>query len=142
MPGLVAWSYFLGLTAIFGLQLESILDPWFIRHQAREILTHASVTLPLGLGLLAIIHRSVGAGQGARPDRPSVPRFAGVLAIPAYCGIAVLATDALTTGQSERGLSAMVAAHYFEHSLNFVLIGLLVVGFQAFRLRPHVQRRS
>jgi hypothetical protein len=54
--------------------------------------------------------------------------------IPAYLGIAVFATDAMATGQTERGLAAVVAAHFFEHVLDFVLAGCLVVGIEGLRL--------
>ena len=129
-----AWFYFLALTIVFGVSLEPILDPRFIGHQAREILTHAITTLPLGLGLLAIVQRFVGAGRGTRRPPWRAAAFAGVVLIPAYLGIAVLATDAMATGQTERGLAAVVAAHFFEHSLDFVLISFLVVGLEGVRL--------
>jgi hypothetical protein len=130
----VAWLYFLALTVVFGLSLEPILDPRFIGHQAREILTHALTTLPLGLGLLAAVHRLAGVQCASRPGRWPTAALAGVMLIPAYLGIAVFATDAMATGQTERGLAAVVAAHFFEHVLDFVLAGCLVVGIEGLRL--------
>jgi hypothetical protein len=133
--GRVAWLYFLGVTAVFGVGLEPVLDPRFIGHQAREILTHALTTLPVGLGVMAVVQRAapVPAEDGGR-GRPAVIQIAGLIAIPAYLGIAVVTADAMAAGQTDRGLSAMVAAHFFEHSLDYLLAALLVVGFQAGRV--------
>jgi hypothetical protein len=131
---LVAWSYFVGLTIVFGLQLASILDPWFVRHQLREILTHATVTLPLGLGLLAAVHRVAGVqGHEHGSGRPNVARIAGVVAIPAFLAVVVVTSNAIAAGSAGRGLSAMLAAHLFEHAFGFALVFLLVVGLQASR---------
>ncbi len=130
----MAWLYFLGLTVIFGVGTEPFLDPRFIGHQAREIFTHAITTLPLGLGLMALVHRTLGAGPGpAPPERQLAARFIALAAIPAYLVAGTLLGDAMATGQTERGLAAMVAAHFFEHSLDFVLAASLVVGCQAIR---------
>jgi hypothetical protein len=134
----IAWLYFVGLTVMFSFGFEPFFDPRFIGHQARDILTHAVTTLPLGLGLIALVHRVLGVTPGAAPpDRLGV-RIAAVLAIPAYLGAATLLGDALSTGQTERGLAAMVAAHVVEHVLDFVLAGLLVVGLEAMKLQRPV----
>ncbi|HUF71082.1 MAG TPA: hypothetical protein VMM79_20695 [Longimicrobiales bacterium] len=130
-----AWSYFVALTIVFGVSVEPFVDPRFIGHQAREILTHGLVTLPLGLGLLAIVEGAVARSDPRLSGpRPSPVRIAGVFAIPIFLAIGVLAADAMAAGQTEGGLAAMVAAHFFEHVLDYVLVGLLVVGGHAFRL--------
>jgi hypothetical protein len=130
----VAWSYFVGLTIIFGIRLESSLDPWFVWHQAREILTHATVMLPLGLGLLAAVHRVAGLETRAHGSgRPAVAHIAGVVAIPAYLAVMVFASGAIAVGSAGRGPSGMLAAHFFENAFGFVLVFLLVVGLQASR---------
>jgi hypothetical protein len=131
---LVAWSYFVGLTIVFGIRFESSLDSWFVWHQAREILTHATVTLPLGLGLLAAVHRVTGLDAREHASgRPTAAHIAGVVAIPAYFAVMVFASGAIAAGSAGRGLSAMLAAHFFEHAFGFALVFMLVVGLQASR---------
>jgi hypothetical protein len=53
-----------------------------------------------------------------------------VVAIPAYLAVSMLRGDVMAVAQSDRGLAAMVAGHLFEHTLDFVLVGLLTaVGY-------------
>jgi hypothetical protein len=56
-----------------------------------------------------------------------------VVAIPVYLGAGVLLTDAMGAGQTGGGLPAMVAAYFFEHTLDYLLLALLVAGGQAVR---------
>jgi hypothetical protein len=133
----LAWLYFLVLTIVFGPSLEPVLDPRFIGHQAREILTHTVTSLPLGLACLGIVQRvlRLRVRAGSWGPRWRAAGLIGVFAIPAYLGIAALTTDAMAAGQTEFGLAAVVAAHFFEHSLDFVLLGCLVVGLEGARLQ-------
>lgn len=129
--GAIAWGWFLGLSLIFVPTPEPFLDPRYIGHQAREILTHSLVTLPLGMGLLAYIFRHHGhrpAGNRPLQSTLSIPAIAAVVAIPAYLGFATVFADALAHGQTAGGMAAMVAAHFFEHVLDYVFVALLCVG--------------
>lgn len=134
----IAWLYFVGLTVALSFGFEPFFDPRFIGPQARDIVTHAVTTLPLGLGLIALVHRVLGVTPGASsPDRLGV-RIVAVLAIPAYLAVAGLLGESMATGQTDRGLAAMLAAHFVEHVPDYVLTGLLVVGFEAGRLQRPV----
>lgn len=126
----VAWGWFLGLSLVFVPSAEPFLDPRYIGHQAREILTHSLVTLPVGLGLLALCLRAHGCGAGHRqPSMPiSLPCVAAVLAIPLYLGLATVLGGAIAHGQTAGGLAAMVAAHFFEHALDYLFVGMLCAG--------------
>jgi hypothetical protein len=129
LPGRIAWIYFALLTVVYGITTEPLLDPRFIGHQARELFTHALVTLPLGLGLVALANRSAGVdAPRAGVPRPSMAAVLAVVTIPIYLAVAMRLTDSLASGQTQGGLAAMVAAHFFEHSLDYLLAGCLVAG--------------
>jgi hypothetical protein len=130
LMGAVAWGWFWGLSLVFVPTLEPVLDPRFIGHQAREILTHSLVTLPMAMGLLALVLRHHGHQPKLSRLALKVPvsRAAVVLAIPAYLGFATIASEAMSHGQTAGGLAAMVAAHFFEHVLDYVFVALLCVG--------------
>jgi hypothetical protein len=129
---IAAWAWFLGLTLVFRPTLEPFTDPRFIGHQAREILTHGLVTLPLVIAVMCLF-------SGSNDERPrsqaagdrtmlALTAFAFV-AIPVFLGISAIVGDAMSAGQTDSGLSAMVAAHFFEHLLDYVFVASLCAGF-------------
>jgi hypothetical protein len=131
--GRVAWLYFGVLTVVFGLSPDIATDPLHVGHQAREIATHALVTLPLVLAVLAWI-------DGRRDPVPAGPAptlnwldLAGAAGIPAYLGMVAMATNVTEAGQAGGDLAALVAAHFFEHSLDYAFVGLLVFGCYGIR---------
>jgi hypothetical protein len=127
--GRVAWGYFLLLTVVFGLSSDVFLDPRYVGHQAREILTHGPVTALLGIGVLHALHGGGGESGAGRPHAPRTLRWiAGALflLVPAYLATVGLAGDVMAEGQTGQGLAAMVGAHYFEHTLDYVLVILLL----------------
>lgn len=126
-----AWVYVIGLTLVFGVSTDVFLDARYAGHQAREILTHGPVTALLGVGLLLV-------AAGRRPSAPAAPAdragaapatFAAmVVLIPPWLAVVSLRGDIMAQGQSAYGLGAMVAAHYFEHTLDYLLVLLLLAG--------------
>jgi hypothetical protein len=125
-----AWVYFMGLTVIFGLSTDIFVDARYAGHQAREILTHGPVTLLLGLGMLLAWSSAGRTGSERRdPIGRATPLLVGVaLLVPIHLAVVSLHGDVMAEGQSALGLSAMVAAHYFEHSLDYLLVFLLLLG--------------
>jgi hypothetical protein len=124
-----AWLYFIGLTLIFGLSDDVLFDPRYIGHQAREILTLTLVTLPIALGSIAVAGRYRGQVRGrVRVGALGVLEIATLLLIPFYLARAVLFDDVLSAGQTDQGLAAMLAAHFFEHVLDYAFVTLLVCG--------------
>lgn len=127
----IAWIYFTVMTVAFGLSEDVFLDLHFVGHQAREILTHGPVTLLLGVGIL-LVGSNGGGPSATEPPAVSGPAtwFSGALliGIPAYLAVVSLSGDVLEHGQTDLGLSAMVAAHVFEHSLDYLLVLLLLSG--------------
>ena len=144
-----AWGYFLLLTLVFGLSGAVFQDIQYVGHQAREVMTHGPTTLLLGLGILLAAGGTANARAekggaemaGSRhafdPPRWMTAGFAGlVLLIPIYLGGLGLTGDVMEHGQTAEGPAAMVAAHYFEHSLDYMLALLLLVsGLALVRLR-------
>jgi len=127
----VAWGWFIALTIIFGVSSHVFTDVRYVGHQAREILTHGSTTLLLAVGvaLRAAAWLRIEAVPG-RAERTSavVIRLAAVLVIPAYLGAVALGGDVMAEGQAASGLAGMVAAHYFEHTPDYLLEVMLVLG--------------
>jgi hypothetical protein len=136
------WAAFLGLTAVFGLSADVFADVRYAGHQAREILTHAPVTLLLGIGVVIAASQSVigppashaaGGRDGVAPA--TWLQTAMVLLIPAWLAVLSVGGEVMEHGQTDLGLGAMVAAHYFEHTLDYLLVLLIVCGGLALRQR-------
>lgn len=139
---MAAWGYFVLLSLVFGLSADVFVDVRYAGHQAREIMTHGPVTLLLGLGMLLAaggteVERREAVRGRARMPSTSRRRSTGwlvaasaVLAvtIPLYLASVSLGGDVMEHGQSDHGLAAMVAAHYFEHTLDYSLVFLLLTG--------------
>lgn len=125
-----AWTWFLGLTVVFVPTAEPFLDPRYIGHQAREILTHGLVTLPLSLGLIAWMmrrHGVQGRGWGSAAELSPLALVA-FIGIPLFLGAATVFGDVMESGQRGGGLAAMVAAHFFEHTLDYVFVAMCSAG--------------
>jgi hypothetical protein len=135
----VAWGYVLALTVVFGVSADIFVDGRYVGHQAREILTHGPVTLLLGIGVLLAM-----ADRRARPNRSGMLEHSAVrvvfasafLLIPLYLAVAALTGDVMAHGQTDLGLGAMVGAHYFEHTLDYMLVLLILFGGLALSPQP------
>jgi hypothetical protein len=129
-----AWTYFIALSVLFGPSADIFTDPRYAGHQAREVMTHASVTLLLGLALVLAFSRTRRRTPPGTTYRTWI--LAGiVLLVPAWLAVVSLSGDVMAQGQSTHGLGAMVAAHYFEHALDYLLVLLLLFGGLAARSR-------
>jgi hypothetical protein len=113
------------LTVFFGPTLEPFRNARFLGHQAREWLTHVSVTLPLALGTcLALTPRNF------QPSRSSIERrdlwvMGAALAFSVSLGVYVLLGAWLTKSMAEAqssDLASVVLAHFFEHSFTYLLV--------------------
>lgn len=133
-----AWVSLLLPTLLFGVSALSVTSVRYTGHQARELLTHVPITLPLMFATVVIVRGSiVPAGAAVRLPMPtrilaalraSPWRTALALAIPVFLAVRTLAGDPMAEGQSEGGLVAMVAAHVFEHTLDYLFSMLSTVA--------------
>jgi hypothetical protein len=134
------WGWVGLLTIVFGVHAEAFTSPRYIGHQAREILTHALITLPLTIGLLrwatGLRSRSGGAGAPVERLAPSLQVLAGVAiaGIPIFLVLAFRNADLATTAQMHSALAGVVAGHVFEHVLDMVLV--VLVGLAALGAVP------
>ena len=136
-----AWGYVVVLTLVFGLSREVFADTRYVGHQAREILTHGPVTALVGIATVVAVRQWLGVDEqpGTRA-RGVWFRVGAMVVIPVYLGAVALTGDVMEAGQADHGLVAMVAAHYFEHTLDYLFTTLLVIaalGFDvAYRRTP------
>jgi len=121
-----AWGYFVALTLVFGVSAALF---------TREIATHGPVTLLWALGAVLatgwIGGSSMVADPGERGSRRRCPRWTPAVpfvGIPAYLAVVALSGDVMGAGQTDQGLSAMVAGHLFEHTLDYLFVTFLTVS--------------
>lgn len=127
----LAWGAFAGLTLVFGMSADIFTDVRYAGHQAREILTHGPITGLLAIGLVrrAAVRNVPPSDRTSHDMRPTHWLAAApFVIIPLWVGAVALAGDPMAAGQSEQGLAAMVAGHVFEHTLDYVLVLMLVGG--------------
>jgi len=153
---LAAWGYFAMLTTVFWFSGKTFTDVRYTGHQAREIMTHGPVTCLLGFGVLRLLAAHLSGLRIADRIRnfnlqfrnpqsairnPQSLLLALFLLIPLYLAAVTLSGDVLEAGQSERGLAAMVGAHFFEHVLDYLLVILLVAGGYAWVASRQLERQ-
>jgi hypothetical protein len=109
-------------------------DPRYLGHQAREVLTHALVTLPIAWGVCLLMLPSLKLAASAR----SMPRtarrsnaivatiIAGVLGLllAAYVSLAALLADATSHGQTTDPVT-LIFPHFFEHSFTYLVVPMV-----------------
>jgi hypothetical protein len=132
----IALTLFTALAVVFLPSLDPFRDPVYIGHQAREVFTHVLVTIPLawGFGLLLARRHWSREGEGTIPlYKPVVAGIMSVL-IGIYLCIGVLATSAVSQGQTQ-SLVILVFPHFFEHTFSYLvatlMAGLVVVSAMA-----------
>jgi hypothetical protein len=123
-----AWILFAGLTLVFGVNRSPFADAVYLGHQARELATHAIVTVPLGLGLCL----RLAATRPLDPRRMLAGLLSPAVLGPALLAIAIgvyLAAGVMMTGAVDQGqtssLSALIFPHFFEHTLTYLVVGLI-----------------
>ncbi len=126
----VTFGLIAALTVIFGINAEPFTSGRYIGHQAREILTHGLVTLPLVYGTIRMCQGPPGDVPAGRtlPVGVSVAFWMVVAGIPIFLTLAFRGADLESTAQLSSGLSGVVAAHFFEHVLDYILVFLVAAA--------------
>ena len=130
---------YLLLSVVFANDLASMLDPLrdriYLGHQARELFTHALVTVPVAWGACLL---SLPKGPSAALTRPLFERRvapnaigtlgAGALGllIGGYVCIAALRSDSISYGQTT-DLAMLIFPHFFEHSFTYLVVPLVAM---------------
>lgn len=127
---------YLLLSAAFTPDLQALrapfTEPRHLGHQAREVVTHGLVTLPIGLGTCLLLLSRSGArqrltwsGRGGRAGWIPAALALGALGIVlgAWLGYAALAADATSHGQAS-DLTTLVFPHVFEHGFTYLVVAL------------------
>ncbi len=130
---------YLLLSVVFANGLASMLDPLrdplYLGHQARELFTHALVTVPVAWGVCLL---SLPKEPLAAPTRPFFERRvapnvvatlgAGALGllIGGYVCIAALRSDSISYGQTT-DLAMLIFPHFFEHSFTYLVVPLVAM---------------
>ena len=123
-----------GTAAVFGVQAEVFTSARYIGHQAREILTHGLITLPMTIAVVRWVTAPMGhAGSGAVPiARPSgavqAAVWVAIIGIPIFLVVAFRGADFAATAQLQSAYAGVVAAHVFEHVLDMVLVILVALA--------------
>lgn len=132
-----AWGWVVFLTVVFGVQGEVFTSPRYIGHQAREILTHGLITLPLTIAVLRWVGTLPSPSSGIQTpvERPrkmwTLLSWILVVGIPLFLIGVFRGTDFAATAQMQSALAGVVASHVFEHLLDIALVvsvGLAVIG--------------
>lgn len=127
-------ALYLTLTVFFTRSLADLAlpfrDPQYLGHQAREIMTHVVVTLPIGWGGCVLLQRralpttqlnsfsswTLGLLRGA-------PWILGAAAAWLYVLLASLRADAASHGQST-DWTILIFPHFFEHGFTYLVVPL------------------
>jgi hypothetical protein len=124
------------LTLLCEPRLDVLVDPRVVGHQARELATHGTITLAIAFAVLLSRWQPIAAPPpgSARPPGEIVLAAGGAAAIAAYLLLAGLMLDARGAGPPGAPLSALLAAHGFEHSLDYLFVALLCAAARGPRL--------
>lgn len=121
-----AWAVFAALTIVFGISSDSFIDPRYLGHQARELFTHTLVTIPLAVAIIA----SPSTSFKFNPKSFSI-----FVLLSAYLAAGVLLTGARHHTQSS-DWTAVVCAHFFEHSFSYLVVASHAPLFYLLGARP------
>lgn len=114
------------LSLLFGFSWEPFNRPIFLGHQARELLTHTLVTLPLALATtLMLAHRFATTTGSSKPPMWPIPASGiAALALALYLVVGALLTRAVSLRQTT-GIAAAIFPHFFEHALSYLIVSLV-----------------
>ncbi len=116
------------LTVLCGPSWQPVSDARTIGHAARELATHVLITLPLSFGILLGLSRPPPAdagGAAARPPPDVIAALAIGLVVALFLVASTLATGAVGAARPAIPASSLVAAHAFEHALDYLWLALL-----------------
>lgn len=126
---IASWAWIVLLTILFGVGVDPFTSGRYIGHQAREIMTHGTLTLPLIFSLA--VRWGAAAPPGSLPNAGVPLQVLGwvtVVSIPVFLLVAFGNTSLEGSAQLASGISGVVAAHVFEHVLDYLLVFFLAMA--------------
>lgn len=132
---LFVWgALFIACTVIFVPTIKPLSDTRFLAHQFREIATHSVTTVPLAYAFLILLERSLsGNAISIRRDRQLIKRgmlfIIAASAIPLFIAGSLVGRDIIAEAQKKTSYLNLLAAHYFEHMLDYFFVSTLSMAF-------------
>ena len=120
-----AVGLFLALALLFVPGGDSFRNAVYIGHQAREVATHAVVTVPLAWSACLFLGRNAWSDRTAGTSPLAFALVAGGVGVLVglYLVIGSLVTSAASQGQSD-SLAVLIFPHFFEHTFSYVMTTL------------------
>jgi hypothetical protein len=131
---------YIALTTVFShgrpfFELEQpFRDPQYLGHQAREVLTHALVTVPIAWGVCILMlsdWKTTLPGKFTSRTLPISTTIAGTMIAGAagillaiYVCVAALMAGAVSHGQTTDPVT-LIFPHFFEHSFTYLLVSVV-----------------
>jgi hypothetical protein len=117
------------LAIIFGPSSAPFTDARFLGHQARELFTHALITVPLAIGCCLLIPREEPSTES--PSKPGIWPIAAIatcIILAAYLGLGIVLTRSQIVAQSNDWIK-VICGHFFEHTISYLVVTVHSVFF-------------
>ena len=124
-----AFASFAILTIIFGLSSAPFTDARFLGHQARELFTHALITVPLAIGCCLLMPRAEPATESTSTRRIwPIAAIVACILLAAYLGVGVVLTRSQRLAQTNDWIK-LICGHFFEHTISYLVVTVHSVVF-------------
>ena len=122
---------FVLLTCVFIPSLKPFTDIRYLAHQLREIVTHATITVPISFALLVFCEdKLVGVNSKIKKTNISfISRgFAFLISsllVPVVIFISLYEKNVLEVAQKQSSILDLFASHSFEHFIDYGFVAIL-----------------
>ncbi len=123
-----AFSLFGLLTVVFGISSAPFTDARFLGHQARELFTHALVTVPLAIGCCLAMPRNEPEAAPAKPRIWPIVAMAVFILLAAYLAFGIVLTRSQRLAQTNDWIK-VICGHFFEHTIGYLVVTVHSVFF-------------
>lgn len=131
---ITALTLFAILSVIFGLSTAPFTDARFLGHQARELFTHALITVPLAIGCCLAIPREEAAESHSKAGIWPIAALMLCILLAAYLGFGVVLTRSQRVAQTSDWIK-VICGHFFEHTISYLVVTVHSVFFYLLGVR-------
>ncbi|HEY6392254.1 MAG TPA: hypothetical protein VIX89_13295 [Bryobacteraceae bacterium] len=103
-------------------------DARFLGHQARELFTHALITVPLAIGCCLSMPREVAAEPHSKRGIWPIAALATCTLLAAYLGVGIVLTRSHDVAQTNDWIK-VICGHFFEHTISYLVVTIHSVFF-------------